>query len=403
MSQTLSPSTPTLDPAVFREVLGHYPTGVTVVTGTHPDGEHLALVVGTFTSVSLDPPLVAFLPMTTSRTFARLRECPTLCINVLSGDQEVAGRAIAKRWEHKLEGLDWQPSPSGDPILAGSLAWLDVRLTEVVEAGDHYIALCSVADLGVLNPASPLLFFQGGYGRFAVPSLIARMDADLSGAIRQAAVARPEIERLANRFSCEAAVLAEVNETELATVASATGPGVDITEALGERIPLIPPLGDQFIAAKGPDAEERWLARAVGADEEALEGFRERLRFVRRTGYSLSFLPEEDANPYAELVEATRMYSAGTLTPARDREVRARIARAAVCYRVRPIEADRTYDIGSIVVPVRDLRGNLCHVLRLSRLPRGASGQVVRLWIEATQAAARRLSTRIPYCGSPSA
>lgn len=399
----MSTSTPTLDPAVFREVLGHYPTGVTVVTGTHPDGEHLALVVGTFTSVSLDPPLVAFLPMTGSRTFARLRECPALCINVLSGDQEELGRAIAKRREDKLSGIDWCPSPAGAPVLAGSVARLDVRLTELVEAGDHYIALCAVDDLAVLRPSSPLLFFQGGYGRFAVPSLIARMDTDLSAAIQQAAVARPELERLAARFSCEAAVLAEANEGELAVVASATGPGVDITEALGERIPLIPPLGDQFVAALGPEAEERWLRRAVGADEAALEGFRARLRFVRRNGYSLSFLPEEDNNPYTDLVEAIRMYSAGHLTPAGEREVRARIARAAVCYRVRTIEADRRYDVGSVLVPVRDLQGNLCHVLRLAQLPRDASGQVVRLWIEALQAAARRLSARLPYCGTPAA
>lgn len=389
-----------IDPAVFREVLGHYPTGVTIVTGTHPDGEHLALVVGTFTSVSLDPPLVSFLPMRTSRTFARLRECPSLCINVLAGDQEQTGRTIAKRWENKLDGIDWQHSPSGDPILAGSVAWLDVRLDDVIEAGDHYLAMCAVEDLAVLNPTSPLLFFQGGYGRFAVPSLIARMDTDLAGPIQQAAVARPELERLAMRFSCEAAVLAEVTDDELATVATATGQGVDVGQVLGERIPLIPPLGDQFIAAQGPEAEEKWLSRAVGADEPVLAAFRERLRFVQRTGYSLSFLPEEDSNPYDELVEATRMYSAGHLTPALDREVRARIARAAVCYRVRTIEADRHYDIGSVVVPVRDMEGNLCYVLRLSQLPRGASGQVVRLWIEALQAAARRLSTKIRYCGS---
>ncbi len=389
-----------IDPAVFREVLGHYPTGVTIVTGIHPDGERLALVVGTFTSVSLDPPLVCFLPMRTSRTFTRLRECPSLCINVLAGDQEQMGRTIAKRWENKLDGVDWEPSPSGAPILAGSVAWLDVRLGEVIEAGDHYIAMCSVHDLAVLNPSNPLLFFQGGYGRFAVPSLVARMETDLAGAIQQATVARPELERLAMRFSCEAAVLAAVKGDELATLATATGPGIDVGQVLGERIPLIPPLGDQFIAAQGPEAEEEWLSRAIGADEQVLATFRERVQFVRRTGYSLSFLPEEDSNPYEELVEATRMYSAGNLTPAMDREVRARIARAAVCYRVRRIEPDRQYDIGSVIVPVKDMEGNLCYILRLSQLPRDVSGQVVRLWIEALQGAARRLSTKIPYCGS---
>lgn len=399
MTQTIT----AIDPAVFREVLGHYPTGVAIVTGIHPDGEALALVVGTFSSVSLDPPLVSFMPMLGSRTFGRLRECPTLCINVLTGEQEHLGRTIAKRWEKKLEGVDWTASPSGAPILDGSLAWLDVTVADTIEAGDHYIVLCAVQDLGVLNPTSPLLFFQGGYGRFAVASLIARMDADLSGPIRQAELARDEIEGLAQGFGCEAAVLAEVNEAELATVASAVGAGVDIAESIGTRIPLIPPLGDMFVAACGPEAERRWLDRAIGADEATSEEFRKRIEFVRRNGYSLSFLPEEDINPYLEMAEATRIYSSGGLTPAQERDVRGRIARAAVCYRVRTIEAGERYDIGSIVAPVKDAEGNLCHILRLSQLPRGASGQVVRLWIESLQGAARRVSAKLQDCSRPTA
>lgn len=392
---------PAIDPAVFRDVLGHYPTGVAIVTGVHPDGEPLALVVGTFSSVSMDPRLVSFMPMRSSRSFDRLRECPTLCVNVLTGEQEEIGRTIAKRWENKLDGVDWTPAPSGAPILAGSLAWLDVSIAETIEAGDHYIVLCAVRELGVLNPTSPLLFFQGGYGRFAVASLLARMETDLSGPIRQAELARDEIEGLAQGFGCEAAVLAEVNDAELATVAMAVGAGVDLTQSVGSRIPLIPPLGDMFIASCGPEAEERWLSRAIGADDEILAEFRKRLEFVRRNGYSLSFLPEDDMNPYLEMAEATREYSSGKLTPAQERDVRARIARAAVCYRVRTIEATERYDIGSIVAPVRDAQGNLCHILRLSQLPRGASGQVVRLWIESLQGAARRVSAKLEDCSGP--
>ncbi len=126
-----------LDGAKLREVLGHYPTGVVLVTGTAADGERLAMIVGTFTSVSLEPALVAFLPMRSSGTFARLRECESLCINILSGDQEEVCRTIVARREDKFRDLDWFPPspPSGDPVLAGSVAWLDVRLTDTIEAG----------------------------------------------------------------------------------------------------------------------------------------------------------------------------------------------------------------------------------------------------------------------------
>ena len=85
------------DKRLFRDVMGHYPTGVVIVTGIHPDGEQLAMVVGTFASVSLEPALVSFLPMKSSRTFDRLRECDSLCINVLTGQQEHVGRTIAGR------------------------------------------------------------------------------------------------------------------------------------------------------------------------------------------------------------------------------------------------------------------------------------------------------------------
>ena len=80
-------ATRSIDPLRYREVMGHYPTGVTVVTGFAEGGEPVGMVVGTFTSVSLDPPLVAFLPTVASQTFARLRTAEAFCINVLAHDQ----------------------------------------------------------------------------------------------------------------------------------------------------------------------------------------------------------------------------------------------------------------------------------------------------------------------------
>lgn len=383
---------PAIDPLEFREVMGHYPTGVVLVTGRHPDGEELAAIMGSFASVSLEPPLVSFMPMKTSRSFERIRECESLCINVLTAEQEAAGRAIARRKEDKFEGLDTYASPSGDPILAGSLAWIDVRLEDVIEAGDHWIAMCRVRELKVENPASPLIFFQGGYGRFAAPSLVARIDEDIVGAVNKALVARPELERLATRFDCEAAVMTQVNRDELASVAAATGPSVSLEENIGVRIPLIPPLGDMFVAAHGEEMTEHWLSRSIGASEEDLASFRERLEFVRRNGYSLSYLPEEDVNPYYDMIEATQIYSRGGLTPAEERDVRERISRAVVCYQVRTIQPERRYDIGSVVVPVKDADGKLVHVMRMSQLPRQASGQQIREWIEALKGAAKRVA-----------
>ncbi len=147
----------------FRDVMGRLPTGVTLVTGLSESGEPLGMVVGSFTSVSLEPPLVAYFPMKSSTTFERLRETDTFAVNVLASDQEDVCRAFTSRRPDKWEGLSWQPAPSGCPLLQDAIAWVDCRVVTVQEAGDHYMVLGEVTDLSDQRPAPPLLFFQGDY------------------------------------------------------------------------------------------------------------------------------------------------------------------------------------------------------------------------------------------------
>src|SRR5699024_6750475 len=186
------------DPRVFREAMGHYPTGVAVVTGRADNGEVLALVVGTFSSVSLDPPIVSFMPMKSSRTFGRLRSCESLCINILGGEQQAEMLAIAQRRTNKLDGIDWYPSPSGDPILQNSIAWIDTTMGEIVEAGDHWIALCDVKDIQVTNAVAPLLFFQDGYGSFSVREQTFRLSHEILPAIHATHQAAEYVKYLAH-------------------------------------------------------------------------------------------------------------------------------------------------------------------------------------------------------------
>ncbi|MEA5155280.1 flavin reductase family protein [Raineyella sp.] len=384
----------TFDDRLFRDVMGHYPTGVVIVTGTHPDGEQLAMVVGTFSSVSLQPALVSFLPMKTSRTFQRLRECPSMCLNVLTGRQEHVGRTIAGRRADKFEGLDWYPSPSGDPILAGSLAWIDVRLQDTIEAGDHWIALCEVVDLAVTNPEAPLIFFQGGYGRFAVPSLLARIDEEIIGAVHQAERARELLESIATRHGCEASLLTVVNEDELVVLASAVAPGVDLADGLGVRVPIAPPIADVWVAEQPAEVQERWLAKAVTSDTMR-EVFRDRLAWATERGYLMSFLPAGQLNPYTELTRATRRYAAGDLTPAEERDIRRSIASSEVSYRMADLDPAETYDVGMIVVAVHDPEGRAVRMLRLAQFPRQASGAEVLGCIASVRAAAVELESTL--------
>ena len=161
-----SPRRLVFDAARFRQVLGHFCTGVTVVTGLF-EGEPVGFTVQSFTSVSLDPPLVVVCPARTSTTWPRLRSVGTFCANVLATDQETLARSFATRGEGRFRGVGWSPSSTtGSPVLDGGLAWIDCRIEAEHDGGDHLIAVARVLDLGVRDGGRPLLFYRGGYGRF---------------------------------------------------------------------------------------------------------------------------------------------------------------------------------------------------------------------------------------------
>lgn len=170
---------PAVEPALYREVMGHYPTGVAVVTGF--DGEEpVGMVVGTFTAVSMEPPLVAFMPQRSSGTYARLARSQSYCINVVAADQLDLCRAMAGRAEDKFDAVTWATSPYGAPQLADAVAHVHCRAVQEVEAGDHWITLCEVLAMEVTRPVTPLLFFQGAYGQFAGTSAARLTDEELT-------------------------------------------------------------------------------------------------------------------------------------------------------------------------------------------------------------------------------
>ena len=159
--------TSSFDAAKFRQVLGHFPTGVTVITGI-ADDRPVGMAIGSFASLSLEPPQVLFCAGNHSSTWPRLRASGRFCVNVLAEDQEDVCRVFAGRSDDKFAGIGWRRSGLGLPILDGVLAYIDCELTNVVPSGDHEIAIGTVHDLDVVHEGGPLLFFRGGYGRFGV-------------------------------------------------------------------------------------------------------------------------------------------------------------------------------------------------------------------------------------------
>jgi len=151
---------------LYRQVLGHFPTGVTVITAIE-DGTPVGLAVGSFFSVSLDPPLVGFCPDKRSSSWPVIQRAGRFCVNVLADDQEVLCRQFATKGADKFAGVGWSPTAGGgSPRLTDVLAWIDCDVEVVHEAGDHDICVGRVLGLAVEREGSPLVFYRGGYGRF---------------------------------------------------------------------------------------------------------------------------------------------------------------------------------------------------------------------------------------------
>jgi 3-hydroxy-9,10-secoandrosta-1,3,5(10)-triene-9,17-dione monooxygenase reductase component len=154
---------PAPDPRSFRDALGRFATGVAFVTAA-PDGEPHGLIVNSLASVSLDPPLVAFSPSRSSLTWTRMRRAGHFGVNVLGRQHEAFARRATPPGADRFAGLDWEPGPSGAPLLSDALTSLECAIVAEYPAGDHWIVLGRVDDLRSSPGIDPLLFFAGGFG-----------------------------------------------------------------------------------------------------------------------------------------------------------------------------------------------------------------------------------------------
>jgi 3-hydroxy-9,10-secoandrosta-1,3,5(10)-triene-9,17-dione monooxygenase reductase component len=153
-----------IEQAEFRTVLGHFASGVVVVTGRGEAGP-AGFTCQSFFSLSLDPPLVAFAPSLTSTSWPVIEASGVCTVNVLAEGQEAFARGFSRSGADKFEGVGWTAGATGAVRLNDSLAWLDCHIESVLEGGDHRIVVARVAELA-LGRGDPLLFYRGGFGTF---------------------------------------------------------------------------------------------------------------------------------------------------------------------------------------------------------------------------------------------
>lgn len=154
-----------VDGAEFRRTLGHFCSGVTVLAGLDADGAPVGLACQSFTSLSLDPPLILVCPGKGSTSWPRLAQTGRFAVNVLAEDQADVCAALGRSGPRKFDGVAWHRGPGGAFVLDDALAWLDCDIDAVHPGGDHSIVVGAVRRLAVhRHDAAPLLFFRGGYG-----------------------------------------------------------------------------------------------------------------------------------------------------------------------------------------------------------------------------------------------
>jgi hypothetical protein len=159
-------------------------------------------------------------------------------------------------------------------------------------------------------------------------------------------------------------------------------------ERLGDRIPLMPPIGEAYIAGQSLEVVERWLSKSSSQEPDVIEKYRQRLELVAARGAALATIAPGGEAAYRELHDAMFEYSSGALTPARERAVRAVIARMSTFFATVDLTDGELYDVGSVVVPVHNPEGDISMVVRLTQLPRGVSGRTVEAWVSRLKEAA---------------
>lgn len=152
-----------VDQLEFRSVMGHFATGVTIVTTHDGAGKISGLTANAVASVSLEPPMVLVCVDKKSDSYPMFGASKTFAINILSNGQETLSRRFAKSGGDKFTGIGFRIGVSGSPLLADTIAFLDCQVRYEFDAGDHTIYIGEAVDIAVSSDSDPLLYFRGGY------------------------------------------------------------------------------------------------------------------------------------------------------------------------------------------------------------------------------------------------
>jgi flavin reductase (DIM6/NTAB) family NADH-FMN oxidoreductase RutF len=151
-----------IDPFQFRQLVGHFATGVTILTTTTPKGQPLGMTANSLSSVSLSPPLISVCVDREAEMHPVILQAAEFAVNLLASDQEALARRFSDKHEDRFDGVGYHLSPEGLILLDGALAHIVCEREATYPGGDHAIVLGRVVG-GTTHEGHPLLFYRGGY------------------------------------------------------------------------------------------------------------------------------------------------------------------------------------------------------------------------------------------------
>lgn len=378
-----------IQPAHFRDVLGQYPTGVVAVTALDDSGGPLGMILGSFGSVSLDPPLVSFMPGKSSSSWARLAGCERYCINVLGADQEDVCRGLTSKQPDKFTDVAWTARPGEAPEITGSLAYIHCLRDMIHDAGDHHITICRVERLAMGSPGTPLLFYRGGYGTFTAQSLLSS-ETELMAKVRLLDRIRDLPEGLARDLGTEVSAVALVKNEVVLIGSFGRSLVVDFPSRVGQYLPFMPPIGGVFAAWGPPQLRDAWMANAGTQDSVAYRCARDSIVQIRRRGYALGLGHEHSLEweraAYCKSIGDARITTA---------ELRRRIAASLDHYNPPPLDGVAAHEFHFAQAPIFDAKGEVSLALTLWGPLDTMQADQVRAWSARLLDIASQASLRI--------
>ena len=380
------------NPDRFHEAFSQFPRGTYVCASVDPAGNTVAEMPEGVVPVAGDEPRVLLVLRGGSQLARTLGEGGRCSLSLLAQGQEDLVRRSAAGQPVGEDPETWRRSPAGLPILDEAACWVEGEVTRTFAEGDMTVVSARATGVGLAANARPMLSYQGGYGTF-VPGLLSAVPSrGPESARRVAELARGPIEALASELRVECGVFAYEDWHTVSLAVANHSPAARHTR-LGYRIPIIPPLGIQFVGDPGTGVtEEEWLARLGPASDAETALVREQLARVRERGWSLMLDGPLSIDEIDHLVSE---YTKPDHTAEDELALRSAVRALAPYHEPADLLDTELYDVVALSVPVRSPAGETLALLRVHALPRQASGYEVHSWISLLQEAAQSVEKRL--------